>query len=347
MIRYKKMLAAYIGGHFIVDFACAFLFFRVIYSSDNWLMCLLLYNFCAFALQMPIGLLADWWNKNALCAIGGCLFVIVAYMTIPYVTLTAIIAGIGNAMFHIGGGIDVLNVSKDKPTLLGLFISPGALGIYLGTLLGKGEVIHIWVPMLLLLIAAVAIGGAAYKDMGGLRSYNSKVSFPEGDLSGLLIALGCLFGVVLLRSYMGLELHFPWKGIRVWSILLISAVVLGKMSGGFLASLIGSKKTAYLSLGLAALCYLLFDIPAFGIMAVLLFNMTMPITLWAVAKILPGCKGFSFGLLTFALFIGFIPVYLDMPSVITNRFSNALIAIFSLILLIFGLRKAVTSKSNG
>lgn len=38
--------------------------------------------------------------------------------------------------------------------------------------------------------------------------------------------------------------------------------------------------------------------------------MTMPVTLWAVARILPGAKGFSFGLLTFALFLGFCPSYL-------------------------------------
>jgi len=68
--------------------------------------------------------------------------------------------------------------------------------------------------------------------------------------------------------------------------------------------------------------------------------MTMPITLWAMAKILPGAKGFSFGLLTFALFLGFLPVYLgiNVPQSISWLF--ALLAALSLIILLTGLRKA-------
>ena len=41
--------------------------------------------------------------------------------------------------------------------------------------------------------------------------------------------------------------------------------------------------------------------------------MTMPMTLWAAAQLLQGAKGFGFGLLTFALFVGYLPVYLAGP----------------------------------
>lgn len=346
MIRYKRMLSAYIGSHFIVDFACAFLFFRFLYDIDNWLLCLLIYNFCAFALQMPIGLLADMWNKNALCAIGGCLLVLMAYQTVQYEVIAAVIAGIGNAMFHIGGGIDVLNESKDKLTLLGMFVSPGAIGIYLGTLLGKAGGFGAWLPAILLLAGAAAIGLAAYMDMGSFQSHNSKISFPKNFTPILLISLGCLFGVVCLRSYIGMELRFPWKGIKIWSLLFVAAVVAGKTCGGFAADKLGIKKTSLLSLGIAALCFLFFDLPVFGILAVFLFNMTMPITLWAVARILPGSKGFSFGLLTFGLFIGFLPAYLNIPALVSNRFVYALLAGISLILLVMNLGKAVRGNTN-
>ena len=40
--------------------------------------------------------------------------------------------------------------------------------------------------------------------------------------------------------------------------------------------------------------------------------MTMPITLWAAARLMPGGKGFAFGLLTFALFLGYIPTALGL-----------------------------------
>ena len=47
--------------------------------------------------------------------------------------IACIIAGIGNALFHVGGGIDVLNISEKKASLSGIFVSTGAMGIFLGS----------------------------------------------------------------------------------------------------------------------------------------------------------------------------------------------------------------------
>ncbi|MCL2160165.1 MAG: hypothetical protein FWH48_12220, partial [Oscillospiraceae bacterium] len=107
----------------------------------------------------------------------------------------------------------------------------------------------------------------------------------------------------------GLASTFPWKNSGYWGILLVCAVVFGKIAGGFFADRFGATKTSLFSLGFCALLFCFWQIPLAGIAAVLLFNMTMPITLWAMAKIFPQAKGFSFGLLTFALFLGFLPVH--------------------------------------
>jgi len=72
----------------------------------------------------------------------------------------------------------------------------------------------------------------------------------------------------------------------------------------------------------------------------LLFNMTMPVTLWAMAKIMPGAKGFAFGLLTFGLFLGFLPVYLGIDVTQYTSWIFALISAVSLIILLTGLRRA-------
>ena len=61
------------------------------------------------------------------------------------------------------------------------------------------------------------------------------------------------------------------------------------------------------SLVLAALLFLLPDAGFAGVLGVLLFNMTMPITLRQACKAVPGMEGFGFGLLTFGLFLGYIP----------------------------------------
>jgi FSR family fosmidomycin resistance protein-like MFS transporter len=54
---------------------------------------------------------------------------------------------------------------------------------------------------------------------------------------------------------------------------------------------------------------------------------------------MPGAKGFTFGLLTFALFLGFLPSWLGWPGLLTGPVSYALVALVSLALLWFPLRK--------
>lgn len=351
MIKEKRfLLICYIAGHFIVDFACAFFLYRTVYGTPQWQLCFLLYNFCAFALQMPFGLMADRINHNSLIAGIGGLFVILAFglgsiapVLVKILPLAAFLpaaaAGIGNGLFHVGGGIDLLNVSREKFFLLGVFVSPGALGIYLGKQLGIQNDLSILFVLILLLAVTAAILRSGYAGKGAFRpSENVPVSFP-GVQPGILIALGCLLAVVILRSYTGLVSVFPWNKQKIWGFALLSAVVLGKMAGGFLADRLGAVKASALSLLSAAVLYLLSGNPWLGTAAVFFFNMTMPITLWAAARILTGCKGFSFGLLTFGLFLGYVPVYLSLPRLMTVPVGCCIVSLASLVLLLTGLRK--------
>ena len=79
-MTHKKMLAVYSTAHAIVDFSCAFLVYRAMMDSPNLAIALLFYTFCAFALQMPFGLVADGWNRNSIVAAVGCGIVAVAYL---------------------------------------------------------------------------------------------------------------------------------------------------------------------------------------------------------------------------------------------------------------------------
>ena len=331
------MVATYSLAHFIVDFSCAFLMFRSIVDTPKGYLCVLLYNSCAFAMQMPLGILADNWNKNVLFAIIGCSLVGIAYGLWLYPFTAACVLGVGNAMFHLGGGIDVLNVSKRKSDALGVFVSPGAFGIYIGTALGKGS-IPAAAPILLAIFVTIGLLFAVHRTQGEAYPMNAEFSLEASPR--IRIAIVCFFIVVCLRSYVGLAFNFPWKNTGCWGIALVCAVVLGKTAGGFLADRFGMTKTVYISLGFAALLFLVPQIPALGIMSVLLFNMTMPITLWVMAKILPGAKGFSFGLLTFGLFLGFLPVYLGVHPPLSAFWLFAFAAAVSLVLLRAGLRKA-------
>ena len=323
------LLALYSLAHFWVDLSCALLAFRSLSASPDFALCLLLYNFCAFALQMPLGLLADRLDRNGAVAAAGCALVALAY-AVPLPLAAAVTAGVGNALFHLGGGIDTLNTGLRRSAALGIFVSPGTVGLFLGTLWGRGDAVSLWAGPVGLLVLAGAILWLCRRTFGSLRSGNAPLDPTPREGWGPLVPL---FLVVVLRSYMGANQAFVWKSQGQWALVLTLALALGKAGGGLLSDRLGPRRAAGWSLGLAVALYLLSGAPLPGLLAVFLFNMTMPMTLWAAAQLLPGAKGFGFGLLTFALFVGYLPVYLGWPAVFGNVWACAAAAALSLALL--------------
>jgi len=300
-------VSVYSVSHFFVDFACALFMFGALRSTSEWVLCLLLYNFFAFAMQMPLGVLADRMNRNALFASAGCLLVAFAYVFSGIPLLGCTILGLGNGMFHVGGGIEVMNEAQGKCAPLGIFVSPGALGLYIGTLLGKSSGLPLWLGALTMLLCSLFLVFSTLLHRHSLRSDNPAFS-PGTPSRGVWLAAVCLFAVVCLRSLMGMTADFPGKAAA--GVLSVLAVVLGKALGGILSDRFGALATSAVSL---LLCAVLFLFPGFTLgylLALLLFNMTMPITLNGMAKLFPQARGFAFGALTFALFLGFLPVFL-------------------------------------
>ena len=61
----------------------------------------------------------------------------------------------GNALFHVGGGSISLNLTPKKAFAPGIYVAPGAFGILLGTLLGKGGQFIAWPFILGLIILSI------------------------------------------------------------------------------------------------------------------------------------------------------------------------------------------------
>lgn len=321
----RLRLGLYGAAHFLVDFGCALLLLGRICPEWDPATAILLYNFLAFAVQMPIGLLADRLGRCHLFASVGCLLVVSGWMLPPGLA-AAVAAGLGNAAFHVGGGLHTLNESGSKAGPLGVFVSPGAFGVYLGGILAAagpavsglsvvvpdlaasglvmpelfGPALLPWAVCLVLVLFAVLLWRF------GRGAENAPLALPQRNVR-LWGAVVCLLAVVILRSYLGLAANLPWKA--EFGLLAVCAVAGGKAAGGYLADKLGVLSTAIISLCLSAFCFLCSGNPAAGLAALFLFNMTMPLTLWAAARLFPGMKGFSFGLLTFGLFLGFLPVY--------------------------------------
>ncbi len=373
--------------HFLVDGVCAFAMFGHFAGKSNWYLNILLYNFCAFAMQMPLGVLLDTWNsrrrgadevaayEKAESALPAFVFVVSGVIVTGIgVVVHPVLLGLGNALFHLGGGVGTIYEDEKKNWKgrgLGVFVAPGALGLYIGTQLGKktfsvGGLILVAVVMLLLCACAgyilFADGGqwfckrnclAGGKGMGTQihgRSAIKPVSErrPESTAGGeaassgyVWLLLGCM-AVVVLRSYIGMAVSFPWKTTLLAGTLSVLAVVLGKVAGGFAAAEWGTRRTMAASLLLAAIGYLLSGHIIAGILAQFFFNMTMPITLYLLVQRKKDMPGFGFGALTFAIFLGVLPMYLEMLVPVSGRLIGCMGSMISLAVLWFCIPKELT-----
>ena len=352
----KLIVTTYSIIHFIVDLACNVLVVNLVASKlGNDVITLfaavIAYNFFAFAVQLPVGIIADKLNKNAICSAVGCLLVSLGFAFYNNAILAAIIAGIGNSLFHVGGGIDVLNISDKKATPSGIYVSTGALGVFLGSLSGKYGFNRYYIVHILLLLSFIAIIYLYTK----IKDKLSNILYPydqplEPEVSNVetkydnisiseVIAIICLMITVCIRSYVGMILNFSWKSNIVLAVIAILSVVFGKMLGGIIGDRIGFKKISVISLLLSGILFIFaFDNPALGILAILFFNMTMPITLTALSNILNNGKGFAFGLLTFALFVGAMPAFFGDTSVVFNKIGLCIITLASMVILYIGIK---------
>lgn len=348
--------------HLLVDCVCALAMFGRFLREDNRYFYLLLYNFCAFALQMPMGVLLDTLIRDCgkrkrdyalMTALAGIL------CTLSGAVLHPVILGIGNALFHVGGGVGTIREDWQEGWQgrgLGVFVAPGALGLYLGTWMGKsgGWEAVLWgigiVTLLLCGAETYRTGKAGKREFlvqtenrkeresfspkyepsaepgcrvrgkrGDLQTEGKNCGNGQNDLTGhakehgkTIRAAACCMIVVILRSYVGMAVNFPWKTGVLAGILTVFAIAGGKAAGGFVAARWGMRKTAAVSLSAAACCYLLSFVMPVGLAALFLFNMTMPVTLYGMGCLMPKRPGFVFGVLTFALFLGFLPGYLGL-----------------------------------
>ena len=317
-------------AHFCVDLSCAALFFGWLGKTADWWLSMVLYNACAFALQLPLGLLADKANRNLPFAAAGCALVAAGFLLTGSPLPAAVIAGLGNGMFHVGGGLEVLNDS-DKAAPLGMFVSPGAVGLYVGTAWASRFVRFGWtLPLLMVLVGL----GLLYSGKGCSISRNAP---PSLDLSkGDALPLLCLFVVVVLRSLLGSGAFSTGLG-DLPGIVPVLCLAAGKAVGGFAGDRLGMRTAAVLSL-VAAAVLLLLPRGYMTLVALFLFNMTMPLTLFEAARLLPGAKGGAFGLLTCALFVGVLPRFAGLPLTLPAPFWAASV-LLSLGLLWVGLRK--------
>ena len=345
-MEYKKLsiknisanLFVYGTAHAIVDGICAAVIFSIlknqIVSTTDFISLVILYNVLAFGLQAIFGLVADYFKSPRAVAFLGCILTGLSAITFLSFPIVAVIfAGLGNALFHVGGGSISLNLTPKKATAPGIYVAPGAVGILVGTLLGKGGQFIAWPFILILAILCLLMFVIKKPEMNYEREAVRENKFNYFEFILLLVFLS-----IAIRSLVGAVLVFSWKTNIDLLIILTSAVVLCKGLGGILAD-----KFCWIRVAVGALIlsipFLVFgtNIPYLAIIGMFLFNITMPITLVAISNILPGRPGFAFGLTCLALIFGMLPAFFSIKQALSNNWFIFSIIIISAMALFSGL----------
>ncbi len=317
-----RLAAGYGAVHAAVDGACiSLLAWLDVFSSattgnifaGHWTVSTIwtlfvLYNCLAFGLQFSIGAVVDRSGRYHTTTLIGLALVglaITAFRASPYVAV--VLVGVGNAAFHVGAGALVLRLSPRRAAAAGIFVAPGSIGVALGAWCGKSLPHWQWFFLGALLAGAVTVCWLRTKAALDRRPSPQPISLRRGVAP---LAVGALMLSVAIRSTVGLTIVRLHQGSLYILLGLALAGFLGKGIGGLISDRIGWIKTSVGALLLSAplLAILVGNVPM-AVVGVVLFQMTMPVTLLAIYHVFPEEPGLAFGLPTLALLLGAVPIF--------------------------------------
>jgi len=303
-----------------------------------------MYNILAFGLQLPLGWLADRFRAYKAAALAGLVLALAGLgmgTLQPYAA--TVLAGVGNALFHVGAGAIVLRQWAGRAAGPGLFVAPGALGLAAGVQQGLAAF-----PLRLevtLALAAAAGAFALFRIPVPPRTENPPRPAAR-PVPWTAAAVLLLFLSVSIRSSAGDSLAGPWRGIAGMAWFLTAAAVAGKALGGVAADRWGWKAVPAAALllmvpwaGAAA------DAAPLAVLGMFLIQTTMAVTLAAMSAAFPGRPGVAFGLPSMALVLG---VILDSTGIWPRRDLGEYVpalALAAALMITLGLRLLQDSRS--
>ena len=280
-------------AHLLVDGLCAATLFGPVSAAGDPGVLILLYNTLAFSTQGIVGLITDCLKRHGPVTAMGCIAIVLGYVLLLPAWLRVCFVGLGNSLFHVGGGTRTLIASNGKAWPLGVFVAQGCVGLALGTIFPQlGSAFA-----LMLLVCAVGIW------FTGKNLCIPSEKGKTGNIS-LLIPVVLLLAVAV-RSFGSTAVNFQWKDTTALTLVMTGFIFAGKALGGFACDKFGAGKTAWFTVLPAAVCIAFFCrfMPT-SIVGQLLLNMTMPITLYLLYRAMPSNPGFAFGLAASALWPG-------------------------------------------
>lgn len=327
-------------AHGLADTAASFLLWSLPGSLSAYEISLLilLYNLLAFGYQPFAGMLTDKFQcSRAATLIGLILLGSAIAMTTTHPKLAIILAGIGSAAFHVGGGAIALWATPKSTLGAGFFTAPGAIGLALGTVLGLGQ--YNVTGLILSLFLAIALTIAVIP-IPKIPNYPpSPVNFPTR--AGIIIIIS---SAIALTAIVWTSLDFLWRRNLPVLMAIAVAAAIGKIAGGIFAD---QQNLQFWTVGALALSTILLAAGGQNLItllpAVALLQSSTPITLVATAQLFPNQPATATGLaLGLAVAIGGIPVVGGFGESTGNLPISAFLVLATMLLLWWGLKQPAT-----
>jgi len=227
----------------------------------------------------------------------------------PYLSL--VVLCLGNCLVHVNGAEVTLRTADGRLTGSAVFVSGGSFGVVSGRLMAASGV-PVW-PLLILAATALPLTIKAQGYIGDdekpYREQCRSFRYARPELPVWIIIITAVV-IVAVRGFMAYGIPSSWNKTAVQTVMLFSFMGVGKALGGILADRFGFRRTALVST-LAAAPFLMFgdDLMTVSLVGVMLFSMTMAITLGILVSVLPESPGIAFGWTTIGLFLGTAPTF--------------------------------------
>lgn len=305
-------LASILGlDHGIADAAAGFILgcLPQSHSLEDASLLIILYNILGFGYQPVVGLFADRFQKHKVSILAGlfCLLIALAFSRLSLPIIIAIIlAGVGSAAFHIGGGALAINSTPDRTTGPGIFAAPGVVGLAIGGILGLtgydiARLLAVLLGMTILVTALIKVPRVAEAEESDRPAKKSE----QRDW----VVLGFVSAIAIIST---LWTSFQFLLQTQLKVILFMAILaaISKIIGGIIADRWGWKNLTIRSLLIAA--FLLATRRQNSLNLILglgLLQASIPVSLTAMATLMPKhpatAASFVLGL---AIFIGSIPI---------------------------------------
>ncbi len=275
--RMKKLILL-ASGHGLNDCIAGYLLaslFRFELSELDLGMSVLIYNLLAFGGQLPVAALIRQRYHPRQLLTAAYLLHIAALLTFALDYRLAILAiGIASAIIHVVGGNESQNGSE-KARELGIFASPGILGLVLGGYFAVAEMpvgIYCGALALLLLLLSRSLSYSS-----GLPKMQASADSHQLENHDLLMIL--LLTVISFRSAVWNSFQYLHENQHEVLFMIGIAAMSGKLAGGFLADKIGLRRYTLWALMLSLPLLTIFKNSLWALLAgVFLLQSTLPPT---------------------------------------------------------------------